>query len=153
MTNGTETCAAGVCGFTCKPLFHACAGACVAQTDATKCGPACTACPVPAGGVATCVADVCGVTCTAPNHLCAGTCVADSPTACGAACTVCPVPAGAVATCAAGVCGFTCSAGFGDCDANAANGCEANLTSDPAHCGTCAKACPAPKTCVASVCQ
>ena len=108
VANGTAACSGGVCGFTCKPLFHACAGACVAETD---------------------------------------------PTACGAACTVCPAPAGATATCVAGVCGFTCSAGFGNCDANAANGCEADLASDPAHCGACAKPCAGPKVCVAGACH
>jgi len=151
--NGTTACAAGACKLTCKTLFHACAGACVAQTDPTACGPACTACPVPVGGVATCVADVCGVTCTAPNRLCAGSCAAESPTSCGAACTVCPVPAAATATCTASVCGFTCTAGFGNCDANAANGCEANLDTDPANCGGCGKPCAAPKVCTAGACH
>jgi hypothetical protein len=154
VANGTEACVAGMCGLTCNLQFHACAGACVAQADPTACGPGCTACPVPAGGVATCVAAMCGVACTAPNHLCAGRCVAaDDATACGAACTVCPARANAAATCAAGLCSFTCSAGFGNCDADAANGCEAILASDPPNCGACGKACAPPLTCVAGLCQ
>ena len=153
VANGTATCAGGVCGFTCQPTFHACGGTCVARTDPTACGAACTACPVPAGGVATCVGDACGITCTAPSHLCAGACVAsDDPTACGAACTACPVPPNASATCAAGACGFTCRVGFDNCDANMLNGCETDLTSNPAHCGHCGTACTLLQTCVAGLC-
>jgi hypothetical protein len=65
---------------------------------------------------------------------------------------VCPVPPHAQATCAAGACGSTCDAGRGDCDANAANGCEAVFATDNANCGVCGKACVAPQTCKAGVC-
>lgn len=34
-----------------------------------------------------------------------------------------------------------CTTGHADCDADPANGCEANIQSDPAHCGTCTSAC------------
>jgi hypothetical protein len=33
----------------------------------------------------------------------------------------------------------SCNAGFGDCDGNASNGCEANLSTDPNHCGMCGR--------------
>jgi hypothetical protein len=45
-----------------------------------------------------------------------------------------------------------CSAGFGNCDANAANGCEAAFASDPLNCGMCGKSC-AGQACVAGVCN
>ena len=35
----------------------------------------------------------------------------------------------------------TCDAGFADCNADAADGCEAELANDPAHCGGCDQAC------------
>lgn len=153
VANSTSACTTGACTFTCKAQFHACAGKCVAKTDPTACGPDCTVCPVPPGGAATCVADTCGIKCTAPNRACAGKCTPpNDPTACGAACTVCPVPPNAAATCAADACGFTCNAGFGNCDANPANGCEATFASDPLNCGQCGKSC-AGQPCVNGVCQ
>ncbi|CAN5802228.1 hypothetical protein BH11MYX4_BH11MYX4_15240 [soil metagenome] len=152
VANATIACVVGACGFTCRPLFHACAGACVADTSPTACGPACAVCPVPAGGTATCLANVCGTSCPPPSHLCAGSCVTNAPTACGAACTACPARANAIATCLAETCGFACTAGFGNCDLNAANGCEASFASDPLHCGGCARSC-AGQPCVNGVCQ
>ncbi|HKP62043.1 MAG TPA: hypothetical protein VJV78_35170, partial [Polyangiales bacterium] len=35
----------------------------------------------------------------------------------------------------------TCATFTADCDGDAANGCEADLRSDPAHCGACDRAC------------
>ena len=49
-----------------------------------------------------------------------------------------------------------CAAGYADCDGNAANGCEADLTEDADHCGSCGTICSAPgestATCVAGSC-
>jgi hypothetical protein len=43
-----------------------------------------------------------------------------------------------------GPCTITaCNAGFADCDGVAANGCEASLQTDAAHCGSCATTCSA----------
>ena len=153
VTNATEQCALGVCGFTCKPSFHACAGKCPATTDPMACGPDCLVCPTPAGGAATCVNDVCGFTCAAPSHACGAKCVTNDPTACGATCKACTIPANANATCAAEACGFACKAGFGDCNANAADGCESTLATDPLNCGMCNKPCAVGKPCVGGVCQ
>jgi len=152
VTNSTTMCLLGACGFTCKPAFHPCAGKCPAKTDTTACGPACTVCPVPAGGAATCTNEVCGITCAPPSHVCGGKCVTNDPTACGAGCTACTVPANATATCAAETCGLACTAGYGNCDANAANGCEATFATDTLNCGMCGKSCGA-LACVAGVCQ
>jgi hypothetical protein len=156
VANATIACAAAVCTFTCKPQFHACAGKCAATTDPTACGPACTVCPVPAGGTATCVNDACGGACPVGKHLCGAKCVGsgaadNDPTACGAACTVCPAPANGAATCTSGTCGLSCAPGFGNCDANPVNGCEATFASDPLNCGMCGKSC-AGQACVNGVC-
>ncbi|MDY7231406.1 hypothetical protein [Hyalangium rubrum] len=49
-----------------------------------------------------------------------------------------------------------CPQGYADCDGNPANGCEADLTADADHCGTCGNSCPdqgnAEGVCVASTC-
>ncbi|HEY2515983.1 MAG TPA: hypothetical protein VGI39_34165 [Polyangiaceae bacterium] len=39
-------------------------------------------------------------------------------------------------------CLAVCAPGFGDCDAEYANGCEANLSGDERNCGTCGNPCP-----------
>ena len=150
--DGTEACTAGVCTFTCKPQFHACADKCVAKTDPATCGAACTPCPVPMGGTATCVNDVCGATCPANTHLCGNKCVANSDaTACGAACTVCPVPTGGTATCVADACGTTCPANTHLCGGNKCAG-----NTDPTACGAACTVCPVPAnaaaTCAANAC-
>jgi hypothetical protein len=57
----------------------------------------------------------------------------------------------ATASCASGACGFTCAAGFADCDALPANGCEADLSST-GHCGGCGRVCPSGEACAAGAC-
>ncbi|RYE92596.1 MAG: DUF5050 domain-containing protein, partial [Myxococcales bacterium] len=47
---------------------------------------------------------------------------------------------GADATCTKGQCAWQCQPGRGDCDAQAANGCEADL-GEVTHCGTCSQSC------------
>ncbi|MDP3220504.1 MAG: hypothetical protein Q8S73_40805, partial [Deltaproteobacteria bacterium] len=52
---------------------------------------------------------------------------------CGAACA-----AGGAPVCVEGTCARpTCGGRFADCDGNAANGCETDLTATPNHCGAC----------------
>jgi hypothetical protein len=49
-----------------------------------------------------------------------------------------------------------CAPGYANCDGNAANGCEVDLTEDPNHCGTCSTSCGVPGdaigVCVAGTC-
>ncbi len=45
-----------------------------------------------------------------------------------------------------------CPAGSADCDSVAANGCEAQTTTDPDHCGGCGNACAADTRCVNGSC-
>ncbi len=66
---------------------------------------------------------------------------------CGVAC---PMPANGAAGCFGGRCGVaSCATGFGDCDGNAANGCETDLRTTAAHCGACGAPCAAGRACVA----
>lgn len=91
--------------------------------------------------------------CAPGSHLCAEACLDDqSPASCGAACTPCVPPPNATSTCDGATCGFACAPGFADCDGDAANGCEADLSS-AATCGSCATACAAPTPfCKGDVC-
>jgi len=47
----------------------------------------------------------------------------------------------ASASCMASRCVLTCDTGFGDCDADGSNGCEANLNTDVTNCDSCGSAC------------
>ncbi|WP_437574784.1 hypothetical protein [Sorangium sp. So ce887] len=47
----------------------------------------------------------------------------------------------AVPSCAAGACSLACDLGFGDCDRDAATGCEVDFESDAGNCGGCGEAC------------
>lgn len=74
-------------------------------------------------------------------------CVSMTPgNCCGVAC-----PATALfvdhATCVSGRCGVACRPGFGNCDGNPANGCEANLGTSDANCGACGALCAAGRYC------
>ncbi len=69
------------------------------------------------------------------------TTVSSDTTHCGRCGNVCPVRANADPTCTSSVCGFACRTGFGNCDANEANGCEATLTTSSTHCGRCGNVC------------
>jgi len=137
-----------------------CNGACVAIDDpAFGCGTSCTPCNVPNANAA-CQDGACIVaTCNGGFQDCDGLsvtgCEADTsgdPGNCGACGTVCTAQ-NAAGACNGGQCGLgPCSPGFGDCDNNPANGCEAPLNADPDHCGTCGKQCAAFETCMNGQC-
>jgi hypothetical protein len=91
------------------------------------------------------------VSCAAGTADCDGNaadgCEADlsSTASCGACGHVCSLPH-AGAGCAAGACTLgACDEGWGDCDGNAANGCEASLAlhAGSSNCGACGVSCPA----------
>ncbi len=160
---GDAQCAPGmVCqGMLCTPGCndaHACptgeaccSGGCRAtQSDNSNCG-ACGRTCAPPNAMSTCVAGACAVTgCSAGYGDCdmaaangCETSLTASLRNCGACGTVCAGAANATATCEVGRCGFTCNAGFGDCDGDPSNGCEANLDTTSSACGMCGRACPA----------
>lgn len=131
------------------------ASPCAAASDGTPCddGDACTQVDTCQGGV--CVggdpvvcaaADACHVagTCDPASGRCSNPLAGD-----GSACTM----AGGSGTCAAGVCAIAaCDSGRADCNGNAADGCETDLTSDAASCGACGQACGPGGACSASTC-
>ncbi len=93
--------------------------------------------------------------CPMTQKMCNNQCVdADPAHGCGAvACTACGGGANGQPACVAGACGLQCNVGFGDCDGNASNGCEKDVTSDPANCGSCGFACQNGAPCVNGACQ
>jgi hypothetical protein len=97
--------------------------------------------------------------CSAGQKACGGLCVAADDPFFGCASPVCArcEVANATAACVAGACGVgACAPGFADCNALAADGCEANLQT-PDNCGGCGLACPAVDhaavACVGGVCS
>jgi len=152
-SNASSTCTAGVCGFVCATNHADCDGdpsnGCETNTgtDLTHCGACGTTCTQGR----TCIAGGCTATaCTAPLANCDGIegngCEISTATdtqhcgACGHACTF----AHAGSSCAAGACAMgACDAGWANCDGNPLNGCEVNLLTNAAHCGTCGTVCTA----------
>jgi hypothetical protein len=121
------------------------------KNDPTNCGACGVACP--AGQL--CSGGACGLTCLGGSSLCNGKCVdlQDDPANCGKCATTCAGAANATGVCVKGACaGPLCNAGYGDCDANAANGCEATLLTDVKNCGKCGNACAAGQVCSAGAC-
>ena len=142
-------CLSGTCGSngTCVECaagntFCAAAGACFnLENDPSNCGSCATAC----GSAQTCSGGVCISTCPTPNMVCGTACVnlQTDPNNCATCGNACNTTNG-TAFCSGGACGITCSAGFGDCDNNASNGCETNLSNSVNNCGTCGNKCTAP---------
>ncbi len=118
----------------------ACSGTCRAlQTDNNNCGVCGRVC----GGGTVCSAGVCTSTCAAPTTNCSGVCrdLANDANNCNACGTVCTRTNG-VAGCASGACTLAaCNTGFGNCDGNAANGCETNTGTSVTNCGVCGNSC------------
>lgn len=75
-----------------------------------------------------------------------------SVTNCNGCGITCATPTNATPACTASACGIaSCNAGFGNCDGNAANGCETNTQTNRLHCGACGNVC-ASGVCSAGVC-
>jgi hypothetical protein len=140
--NGTctadEQCTASKC----------CQGKCVdVQTSASHCG-ACLAACSSQNGAAKCAAGVCAISCTSGfgdcDQLAKNGCeteLASSVNHCGACGTACK-SSHATSVCERSQClQSSCLSGFGDCNASSTDGCEVDLKSTLAHCGSCGKKC------------
>jgi hypothetical protein len=81
-----------------------------------------------------------------------GTCETDVTTAanCGGCGLNCASGPHSTPTCMLGRCGLACDPGWGDCDGNASNGCESDL-STPGTCGSCGNSCAS--ACEAGQCK
>ena len=142
--------ASRACTSGCTPMTPArCGGSCVdTRTDPLNCG-ACGARCSPPNATPSCVAGACAIgACTSPFANCdavaANGCETDTSAStahCGACGVACAPRANSSPSCARGACTYTCNAGFGDCDGNAANGCETNLATTASSCGMCGRSC------------
>jgi hypothetical protein len=128
------------------------------------CGRCANACVSGPHSSATCSAGACGLACERGFADCDGDprngCEVDlnsDAAHCGRCANACRGGANASPVCAGGLCGISCSAGFSDCDATLANGCEVNLSSAVEHCGACGNRCTAPAggspTCAGGACD
>lgn len=96
--------------------------------------------------------------CPESQQRCGGTCVdlSSNNDHCGVCGNRCALP-NASASCRSGHCTIVaCLPSRGDCNGLAADGCEVDLRSDPAHCGACNNACVYPNasaTCADGVCR
>jgi hypothetical protein len=162
--NDTPVCTGGMCVLLCTPLFGDCDGnvanGCETSTTTVQhCGTCATVCTTQ-NGTPACIVNgttaTCGVAgcsagyahCTATGHDCETFVGGTDVNNCGSCGHVCPGDATNpslhdTAHCTGGVCGFTCDPGYGDCNTNPVDGCEANLSSDPNNCSTCGNNCVA----------
>lgn len=154
--NAVGSCSTGFCVVTqCAPGFGDCnnnpSDGCERSTRTlTNCGGCGVVCDIPSS-TETCTTGVC-----LPGGCAAGTGNCDgnagngcetqlnTNTHCGG-CNVACNPRNATGQCSAGgVCGITaCNPGWGNCDGNAANGCE-TATNTTSHCGGCGATCMLP---------
>lgn len=136
---------------TCPTGQVACSGSCVDVTgDARHCGSCGVTCPSDQA----CIGGRCTPTCPAPRRQCLAGCVDvfSDPSNCGACGARCSATR-ATTACTAGRCTLTsCASGYGDCDQNAVNGCEASLAVDASNCGACGRSCLAGQRCSAGAC-
>ncbi len=162
-------CGMGSCAFSCAPGRGNCDGdpanGCEVDTqrDVAHCGACSNACLDRPRATNVCDTGRCLLRCEAGwgdcNNDPSDGCETDVTTSldhCGRCMNRCAVPGGAAA-CVMGACRVaSCGSDFSDCDRVAANGCEADLRADAAHCGACGNACPpranASPACAARAC-
>jgi hypothetical protein len=71
---------------------------------------------------------------------------------CGSCTNICIFP-NATAGCVGGGCTLgACASGFGNCDGNAANGCETSLMTSNTNCGACGTRCVGSHVCLNGSC-
>ncbi len=138
--NSVAACSSGTCSFECSGAFADCndeaSDGCEVNTSSDKLH--CGACDYPCAfshALASCQSSQCVIgACDNGFADCdvnpATGCEVDVLTHaqhCGGCNTQCAAVPNATATCSAGKCAFECKAGWGNCDANASNGCEKTI--------------------------
>ena len=152
--HGTGECAGGACTLrACDPGFGDCDGDATNGCETTldtldNCGACGVACSLE-NATSACELGACAVRMCDPGF---GDCDGDPASGCeqplttaghcGECGMTCGLPNGTV-SCGAGTCELVgCSEGWADCDGDASNGCETDVTT-ATDCGGCANACPA----------
>ena len=167
VANGTPGCAAGKCGIgVCAMNFKDCnnnpGDGCEINiaSDPANCNGCGVKCSVPnatAGcGNGACTVGSCNGGFADCNKNPQDGCEVDilnNLNNCGGCGIVCPGVANGTAACLNGKCGVgSCNGPFRDCNKNPADGCEANITSDPNNCNSCGNACGNGFQCINSAC-
>ncbi len=158
LPNSAEACNNGACAIgTCDAGFGNCdnqtANGCEINlgTNVGNCGTCGNACNL-ANASQACSGGACAIgSCDAgfgncDNQVANGceTNLDTTVTSCGTCGNACSF-ANAGASCSSGTCALgTCASGFGNCDNQAANGCETNLDTTVTSCGSCGNACNLP---------
>jgi len=155
---GSSMCVSGECTLVCDEGFGDCDGdgeSCEASlSSAATCGSCDQSC---SGATPICDSLDCVSECLAGTTLCGDACVDldSSVTDCGSCANECEGATNASPLCSEASCGLRCDAGFFDCDMDAANGCESDLT-ELTNCGACGASCEARAamtSCVTGSCE
>jgi hypothetical protein len=160
-----EVCSEGACVAECGAGLMECSAACVDTMNSPDhcgaCDATCATTAADASGL--CIGGSCRAVCDALYADCNAdlasattdgceTPLATDPINCGACNRRCSL-VNARPGCDMGECVVaTCAPGFGNCDANEGNGCEARLYDDDANCGACGNVCAGTESCIAGAC-
>lgn len=154
----------GACGNPCQGADACCDGVCTDLTrSASNCGGCGRSCYLPNVTGVRCMNSVCSNRgCEQYFGNCDGNLASNgcevnhsfSPIHCGSCGNVCTAPPHRVPSCVLLSCSWSgpCEAGWGDCDGNAVNGCERQLTTTT-DCGACNAPCATNQSCVSGACR
>lgn len=164
--HGAPACAAGTCEIECASGYADCnqdsalgplSDGCEADLSRSvlHCGACGEACDAASDATPNCSAEGCGATVCPPEMAnCDGDLangcevnLATNLESCDRCGVGCPTVPHATSACEARTCTIAeCDAETDDCDENYENGCETDLASDAANCGSCGRACDLPQT-------
>jgi hypothetical protein len=163
LANASVNCQTGICVPACNAGFVSCdeslQNGCETDIRTTaNCGECGTTCTYP-NATTSCTSGSCQLTgCNGGYGDCDGVAAdgceqrLNTTTHCAQCGKPCAL-GNATASCTSGSCQVaSCNAGYGNCDANAANGCEVNLTNTAKNCGACGTTCPGNFSCVSGRC-